>query len=424
MQPEPLKDNKPKPSLDGVRRPTGQSAGQRKPDYRPDHELPAPDPVPLLAEHKETMPVSEASPQPSVFPDVSLPSQSDQKSAHTFSRRKKWIFGIIAATIIALVVAVSACFIWYQQHLSPVSTDTTKHIRVIIAPGTTPDAIGKILQKDGVIRDSLAFTIYTKLSGTENNLKAGAYSLQPSLSTPAIVDHLVAGKQDTYQVTFLPGDTLANNRQKLIDVGFTAAEVDAALSKTYDLPLFANKPAGNDLEGYLYGETLEFDSSATASSILERFFDQYQDFVVENKIVDGFKKQGLNLFQGITLASIVQREVATKDDMAQVARVFLNRLEAGMTLGSDVTYQYAAKKLGVAPNPLLDSPYNTRKYPGLPPGPIATPGNSAMLAIANPGTNDYLFFLSGDDNVTYFAKTDAQHQQNITNHCQKKCLIN
>jgi UPF0755 protein len=93
----------------------------------------------------------------------------------------------------------------------------------------------------------------------------------------------------------------------------------------------------------------------------------------------------------------------------------------GMTLGSDVTYQYAAKKLGVAPNPGLESPYNTRIHAGLPPGPIASPGKSALLAVANPASNDYLFFLAGDDNVMHYAKTDAEHQRNIVQYCQKKC---
>jgi UPF0755 protein len=248
--------------------------------------------------------------------------------------------------------------------------------------------------------------------------------LQPSLSTQAIVDHLVSGKLDTFDVTFLPGDTLDNNRQKLIAAGYSATDVDAALKKTYDSPLFATKPMSSDLEGYFYGQTNEFDTSATPSLILQKFFDEYDDFLTQNNISAGFQKQGLTLYQGITLASIVQREMSSNaKDMPGVARVFLNRLKAGMTLGSDVTFEYAAKKLGVAATPDLDSPYNTRKYPGLPPGPIATPGNSALLSVANPADSNNLFFLSGDDGVTYYATTDAQHQQNIIQHCQKKCSV-
>ncbi len=95
-----------------------------------------------------------------------------------------------------------------------------------------------------------------------------------------------------------------------------------------------------------------------------------------------------------------------------------------MPLGSEVTFEYAAKKLGVAATPTLDSPYNTRIYPGLPPGPIATPGVDAMKAVANPASGDYLYFLSGDDGKTYFAMTDAEHERNITDHCQQKCFTN
>jgi len=95
-----------------------------------------------------------------------------------------------------------------------------------------------------------------------------------------------------------------------------------------------------------------------------------------------------------------------------------------MPLGSDVTYQYAAKILGVSPTPTLDSPYNTRINTGLPPGPIATPGLSALTAVASPAGGEYVYFLSGDDGMTYFAVTEAEHQENIANHCQVKCASN
>lgn len=403
-------ENKPRRSIDGVRRqPSSEPQPlRRQPDLRPDHELPAPKPEPLLPEHGGK---------------TSLPKLS---RSHSWRKRMAMAAAAIAIIFLALM---GVAYSWYLQQLSPVSSDTTKYIRVTIASGETPDTIAKDLQAAGVIHSSLAFTIYTKLSHTENNLQAGAYNLQPSLSTQAIVDHLVTGKIDTFDVRFLPGDTLANDRNLLLSLGYSAQEVDAALNKQYTGPLFASKPAGANLEGYLYAETNEFYPSATVESILQKFFDEYEAFIVKNNLAADFKKQGLTLYQGITLASIVQREVASSDsstpsnDQRQVAGVFLNRLAAGMTLGSDVTYQYAAKKLGVAPSPDLDSPYNTRKYPGLPPGPIATPSDGALLAVAHPASNNYLFFLSGDDGKMYYAKTDTQHQQNITQHCQKKCSI-
>lgn len=336
--------------------------------------------------------------------------------------RKKLLFAVLGV-LIGSVSLVAGAFVWYQQQLLPVSSDTEKRVRVTIEQGAAPAQIAQQLESSGVIRSQTTFAIYTKLTNTQNSLKAGVYNLQPSISTPAIVQHLVDGKQDTFRITFLPGDTLANHRKKLVKAGFTDEEINAALSKTYDRPLFAGKPASADLEGYIFGETYEFTSAATVETVLNRTFDEYEAAIQEYDLANGFKKHGLTLYEGITLASIVQREALGAEDQRQIARVFLNRMAAGMTLGSDVTYQYIADKTGVQRDVNLDSPYNTRRYKGLPPGPIAAPGIGALKGVANPGDNEYLFFLSGDDDVTYFAKTDAEHQQNIVKHCQKKCQI-
>lgn len=346
-------------------------------------------------------------------------------------RSKLKIFLILLLTLIVLaIVAVVGTIWWYQEQLKPVDPSSNQRVRIIIEEGSSPSMIARELESEGVIRNHRAFSVYTKLSNAENNLKAGTYNLKKSASVQQIVDHLVSGKQDTFRLTFLPGDTLANSRKALKAVGYEEKDIDAAFTKTYERPLFASKPAGTDLEGYIFGDTYEFTSDATVEAILNRTFDEYEKYIAANNLVAGFKKQNLSLYQGITLASIVQREVTNKspntpnEDQRQVARVFLNRMKAGMNLGSDVTYQYAARKMGVDPTPTLQSPYNTRIHAGLPPGPIATPGVGAMIAVAQPGANDYLYFLSGDDDVTYFAKTEAEHQKNITNHCKKKCLIN
>lgn len=402
MQPE-------KPFIDGVKPNTMPQP--RKPELRPDHELPAPEPQPRLTE--------------GALHDIAPIGDLNDDPKPKRPKKRIIILAVLATIVTSLIIAVISAYAWYQQQLSPASIDTSRHIRVEIEPGASPSAIGIQLKDAGVIRDKTAFGIYIKLSSTENKLKAGTYNLQPSLSTPAIVDHLVSGKEDTFSVTFLPGDTLANGRKKLIALGYSASEVDAALAKTYERPLFASKPTSADLEGYLFGETISFDASVSVEQILGRFFDEYEATIKENDFAVAFQKQGLTLFQGITLASIVQREShGEPEDQRQIARVFMNRMKAGMTLGSDVTYQYIADKTGATRDPGLDSPYNTRRYQGLPPGPIATPGVNALKAVANPGTNDYLFFLSGDDDVTYFGRTDAEHQRNIVNHCQKKCLIN
>lgn len=368
-------------------------------------------------------------PQPSQQATVPSPLESSSKPAdqslHVPKKRSKvkvFLLSLVSIIII-LILATAAVFGWYTMSLEPASPGNESRTRIEIASGTSPSEIARLLEEKKLIRSSQAFEIYLRISGSTNKLQAGTYSLSASESTQTIVEHIVAGKVDQFSLTFLPGATLAQNRAQLLAVGYGEAEVDVALKKTYDHPLFATKPETADLEGYIYGETYKFDSSATVEVVLKKTFDHYYEVITKNNLIEGLKTQDLSLYEGITLASIVQREVPSAKDQKQVAQVFLRRLAIGMQLGSDVTYQYAAKKLGVPPTPNLDSPYNTRKYTGLPPGPIATPGLTALQAVAAPAAGDYLFFLSGDDDVTYFGRTDAEHEANIQNHCQKKCLL-
>jgi UPF0755 protein len=338
------------------------------------------------------------------------------------SRVKKILLWGGLGLLVVLLGIVSASWFWYQAQLAPLGTDTNEHIKVKIESGSTPAQIADLLEEEGVIRSSTAFGFYTRFSQTQNRLQAGSYRLSPADSTPEIVGHLVSGNVDTFDITFFPGATLKENREVLIKASYTEAEVDAALDATYESPLFKDKPVSADLEGYIYGDTYKFGSGATVEEILQYTFDTYASVIEENDLVAKFEAQGFNLYEGITLASIVQRESGGNDE-AQIASVFYNRLAIGMVLGSDVTYQYAADKLGVPRDTNLNSPYNTRRFPGLPPGPIAAPGLKALLGVANPAQTDYLYFLSGDDDVTYYAADLAGHERNIADHCRQKCQI-
>lgn len=349
-------------------------------------------------------------------------------------RKKKTLLRVVCAVVAVVVIAIIAAAAWYFIQLSAPNESDTARVRITIQSGITPSQIGTQLKEEGLIRSDLAFGIYTRLEGVQDKLQAGVYSLSSSESMPQIVEHLVkGGASEEITVTFLPGatltDTTAKDELKKTDVttvlrrlGYEEAEIRAALAKTYDHPLFVTKPASADLEGYIYGETYQVSAGASVEDILTRTFDEYYKVLQANNLIEGFSKQGLTLYEGITLASIVQRE-SGGDDKAQIAQVFYLRLAQGMQLGSDVTYQYIADKDGMPRDTNYDSPYNTRRYTGLPPGPIASPGLASLKAVAAPATGDYLFFLSGDDDITYFARTNAEHQANISAHCQKKCQI-
>jgi len=355
------------------------------------------------------------------------------KSPKKRSKRKITLWIISIVSIIA-VAAVVASVIWYNVQLAPVGNDISQLKKITIVSGSTPSQIGEQLEKESIIRNSTVFDIYTRLSKKSSSLQAGTYRLSPAETTPQIIDHIVNGSVDKFSITFYPGATLVDNTDtsasKKVDfttilrnAGYSDQEITVALSATYDSPLFAGKPAGASLEGYIYGETYDFETGATVHDILTRVFNEFYAVIDENKLKEAFSARGLSLYQGITLASIIQREINDPQDQKRAAQVFYSRLNSGMVLGSDVTYQYIADKTGVARDTNLDSPYNTRIHTGLPPGPIATPGLSALQAVAQPAEGDYLYFLSGDDDITYFARTYAEHEANITNHCKIKCTI-
>jgi UPF0755 protein len=347
--------------------------------------------------------------------------------------KKTWIIFVVIG-VIALALIGLALFAYVQ--LSPLGGSLTDLKKITIDPGSTSSQIGKELQGKAIIRNSLAFDIYVRLTNKNDMLKAGTYRLSPAESLPQLVAHLVKGSTDTFNITFYPGATLKDitttPKSKKYDVttvlenaGYSDSEISAAFAAKYntatDLLLFAGKPPTADLEGYVYGETYNFNTGAKVEDILQATFDEFYKQIQDNNLISGFTSHGLDLFQAITLASIVQKEAGSAGYQGQVAQVFYSRLAIGMMLGSDVTYQYIADKMGVPRDPTIDSPYNTRIYPGLPPGPIATPGLSALKAVASPANGDYLYFLAGDDGIVYFAHTLAEHQANITNHCKVNC---
>ena len=383
-------------------------------DFNHKPATPVQPPEPSFTAPLQTLP-SASAPQPIEL----TPAAKKVKKA---PKGKKILLLSVLGLLVVLIATATAGYYWYDSQLSSVNSNKSEFIKVTVEPNSTPSMIGQLLKDKGVIRSTEAFGLYTRFSGTQNSLQAGAYRLSPSETTPEIVEHLTSGKVDTFNLTFLPGATLVDNRKVLIAAGFSETEVDAGLSATYDSPLFEGKPTASDLEGYIYGETYTFGSDATVKDILSHTFDVYSEFIQENNIITKLNAQNLTLFEGITLASIVQRESIGGDE-PQIASVFYNRLAIDMPLGSDVTYQYAADKTGVERDTNLDSPYNTRRYPGLPPGPIAAPGKNALLAVATPATTNYIYFLSGDDDVTYYGVTLEDHEANIAEHCKVKCLI-
>ena len=385
-----------------------------QPTARPRVDIVAPDIAEPQVPPKEVM--------ESIKPTVE--EAQEQRRIHKvgrFAGRSGVLWALIVAG--AVLIATIGLLGWYGYQLKAVGGETSEKVVVQIDPGTGLSDIAAILKSSKLIRSEIAFELYVRQSGNTSKLQSGSYRLSQAESVPKIVSHLTSGNTDTFSITFLPGATLSKHREVLLSAGYSASEVDAALGKSYQHPVLEGKPSDADLEGYIYGETYNFPATATVEDIIIRTLDQLEVVVEENNLVDKYKQQGFTLYEGLTMASIIQREVVTPDDAAQVAQVFKKRYDMGMQLGSDVTYQYIADKTGQSRSVNLDSPYNTRRYAGLPPGPISSPGQAALIAVGSPAPGDFLYFLSGDDDKTYFARTNEEHERNIREHCQSKCQI-
>ncbi|HEX4662236.1 MAG TPA: endolytic transglycosylase MltG, partial [Candidatus Saccharimonadales bacterium] len=303
-------------------------------------------------------PIKPAVTQPSTPVQPPVPLRLTPKKRRTWLY---WLCGVIAGIIIILA-AIGG---WYAYNLSPLDSHAAR-TTVSLPTGTNASSIAEILKTNNIIRSTSAFRVYLELTRTKNQLKAGNYRLSASQSVGQIVDDLVKGRTDAFNVTITPGLTLTDIKKVLQKSGFGSTEIDQALIKQYNHPLLATKPVGVNLEGYIYPETYQVDSETTVESLLIRTFDQFEKVLNQNNLLPQLQARGFTLHQGITLASVVQKEASNPVDQTKVAQVFEKRLAGGGNLGSDVTYIYGAKLLGVEPSVSLDSPYNTRIHPGLP----------------------------------------------------------
>ena len=236
----------------------------------------------------------------------------------------------------------------------------------------------------------------------------------------------------TFEFTIRPGETIYEVKAALIEQGYSETEVTEAFASDYDFEFLKGRPEGATLEGYLFGETYEFYKTDSVKDILTKYLEGTGEMIAENDLVAKYTARGLSLYEGITLASIVQSESGNlTSEMPTVAQVFYSRLENGTPLGSDVTVSYALDTVDPDRQAYTDnqaalqveSCYNTRVNNGLPCGPISNPGLEALLAVAEPADTSYLYFLTGDDGLMYYSSTEDEHLQNIAAHCQDLCEI-
>lgn len=329
---------------------------------------------------------------------------------------------IIGIVLVILFSGLGYVAVRYRNNnLKPVSTNQTT-VTITIPTGSSLSDVSMLLKKNNLIRNEWVFKQYVRSKGLQDKILAGTYALKPSQSVSDIVEILTEGRVDNELVTIKPGQRLDQIKQTFINAGFSVKETEEAFEPAqYEgHPALVDKPRGANLEGYLYPESFQKDGTTKPTQIITSSLDEMQKRLTP-ELRAQFAKRGLSVYQGITLASVIEKEVSVISDKALVSQVFYKRLSMDMGLESDPTAFYGAIIAGQEPSLRYDSAYNTYLVKGLPPGPISNVTQESLRAAANPANTDWLFFVAGDDGKTYFSKTLAEHEVNIDRYCKKLC---
>ncbi len=297
------------------------------------------------------------------------------------------------------VLASIATVIWFYQNAKPLSTNENFK-DFLITKGMGASQIGNKLQKEGFIKSPLAFKVYVQVTGQAGRIQAGEYRLSPNLSLFGIVTELLRGPRELW-ITIPEGLRREEIVQKFAS---SLGKDDAFIDEFLRVSIGA--------EGYLFPDTYLFPKTASGSGVVKKLRSTFD-----------LRTQELELTKNqVILASLIERETKTDEERPVVAGILLNRLNIGMALQVDASVQYA---VGNSENwwPVLtredlsiNSPYNTYKFPGLPPAPIANPGLSSLRAAANPEESDYFYYLHDSEGLIHYAETLEEHNANVAKY--------
>lgn len=334
-----------------------------------------------------------------------------------FSLKVKLKLNIIRLLIFCIVVSIIAGYSYYNSGLKAVSTSGAATAKEILIPkGSSVRSISKMLAEENIIRSSFVFELYCKLNNKADKIKAGKYSLNNSMGVPDIVEAIVSGKaiEDTTRFTIPEGYNLSQIVEKLSSLGIVSAEnIQAALSaEKYNYSFISQIPdRENKLEGYLFPDTYEIYRNAKAEDIINKLLGRF-DKVFTEEYRNRAKELNMTIDEVVILASIIEREAKLDSERKIISSVFHNRLKKNMLLQSCATIQYLLgepKEVLTYEDLEIESPYNTYKYAGLPPGPIASPGLKSIEAALYPENTDYLYFFALGDGSHVFSKTYREH---------------
>ena len=290
---------------------------------------------------------------------------------------------------------------------------------IIVQEGMTTADIAQLLHEKKLVKDPTAFRWEARYKGLATKLQAGPYQIEGGLSNGAIVDVMVKGRVKQLRFTVPEGFTVVKTAKKLEAEGLGNADKFIAAAKNYapfDYMQTDNPDVLFKAEGFIYPATYELPVGLSEDKILAILVGQFDEYMREEKIPEKCAKQGLQLRQVVNLAAMVELEAVFAEEQPRIAGVFLKRLAIGMPIQSDTTIQYllgSQKEIITFDDTKIQSPYNTYQNPGLPPGPIGSPGMSAIKAVLEPEKTEYLYFVAEKDGHHRFTKTYREHLRAI-----------
>ncbi|MCX7883015.1 MAG: endolytic transglycosylase MltG [Brevinematales bacterium] len=321
------------------------------------------------------------------------------------------VFGVVCAGIVGCARDVTL-------NKEPVLFEVEK--------GESLNRIASRLAQNRIIRDSVRFKVRAKIRGYDKKLQAGTYQIMPGESLDDLIQKMVSGRVYARRVTILEGWSIYDIAKYLVKENLITQEADFyEACRRVDLVADLGVKGIKNLEGFLFPDTYSVSLDMTVYDIVKMMVNQFKH-IVTPKMREALCSRGLSLLEAVTLASIVEKETSVEYEKPLVAGVLYNRLRIRMKLQTDPTLIYIRQMEGTWDGNIRkrdftnESPYNTYKYYGLPPGPIANPGKSALLAVAYPAQTDYLYFVSKNDGTHYFSSTLQEHAEAVRRYQMRK----
>ncbi len=329
----------------------------------------------------------------------------------------KRALAVLAVLVVLVVLGAAAAGVWVTRRVAEPFAAFSGEQFVEIPQGESTTGIGRRLVAAGVIRDDLTFRLAVRWHGAGRTLKAGEYRFTGPASPAAVIDRLARGDVYLLPLTFPEGLTVEEMAQLFAQTGLGRARAFVAAASNA-APIAAIDPDADTLEGYLFPDTYSLPRQIAAQALVDRMVRRFLS-VFDEDMRARARATGLSVRQIMSIAALVEKETARAEERPLVAAVYRNRFRIGMPMQADPTVIYALKQAGrwngnIRKGDLsFDSPYNTYRYAGLPPGPIASPGKAAIEATIAPAAVDYLYFVSRNDGSHAFAATLAEHNRNV-----------